>query len=147
MKEKLCFYLWDFAFNGRGEVHVKEISKEALYRRIAGNASNTALNQWNQIRNRATQVIIPWALPLLLVQIMKTCSLDWASISSTLGASNTIKITSMSTQLNIVRRQKLRKTYKNPYKLPSTKIIVYNINYTYKLNRRDLNMIRGPQFF
>jgi hypothetical protein len=60
------------------------------YRWVACYTSNATCNQRKQIRNRSAEVIIPWTLPFLLIEIMKNCSLCWNSISINCGTSDTV---------------------------------------------------------
>lgn len=70
----------------------KENKKKGMcnYRWVASYTSDTTCNQWKEIGNRPAEVIIPWALPSLLIEIMKSCSLYLASISLKLGTSDTV---------------------------------------------------------
>lgn len=60
------------------------------YRRVAGYTSDTIRYQWKEISNRSAEIIIPWALSSLLIEIMKSCSLCLASVSLNLRTSHTI---------------------------------------------------------
>ncbi|KAJ0825058.1 hypothetical protein HanRHA438_Chr17g0799051 [Helianthus annuus] len=61
------------------------------YRGVACNASHTTFDQRNKIGNRSAEVIVPRTLSLLLVKIMKSCSLNMASISTILATFHTFE--------------------------------------------------------
>jgi len=82
---------WFFYIQFRQVLQKKFDRKDnGYYRWVACYASNSTLDQRNQVRHRPAEVVIPWTLPLPFIKIMKSGSLYWATISTGLRTPDTV---------------------------------------------------------
>ena len=63
---------------------VAEDEDKSKYRRVASDTPDSSCNEWKQIRDRATKIVIVRALSVLLIEIVQNCSFDpWSVTIST----------------------------------------------------------------
>ena len=55
---------------------VAEDEDKSKYRRVASDTPDSSCNEWKQIRDRATKIVIVRALSVLLIEIVQNCSFD-----------------------------------------------------------------------